>query len=262
MAATTAQRYSLRQLIWACLGVIAIVFVGAMTASIGTRIAVGQAVSELGDRLLPLRSKVADLSRAFINQETGQRGFMLTDNPVTLEQYATGVTVADRLIPELRTELGHSPHGDELLKGLDEIVVAYASWRSQAADPQILAQRSGDLVPDQVGQMGLEAKTQFENLRQKYRALTAQIDFLIHEQLGRINSVQKLANIIQLASAFVFAATIFGAVMVVRQQLTTPISRLVADVRAVADGDHDRTIERAGPREISEVSEADRKSVV
>ena len=256
MAVTTAERFSLRQLIWACLGVIAVVFVAATAASITTRIAVGHAVSELGDRLLPMRSKMSDLSRAFINQETGQRGFMLTDNPVTLEQYSTGVTVADRLIPELRNEFTTAPQSEVLLKDLDEVVDAYGTWRSQAADPQILAQRTGSPTPEQVSRMGLEAKTQFENLRQKYRAVTDQIDVLIRGQLGRINSIQHLANILQTAAALVLAAVIFGAVLVVRQQLTKPVGRLVADVRAVADGDYDRTIERAGPREISEVSAA------
>ena len=256
MAVTTAERFSLRQLIWACLGVIAVVFVAAPAASITTRIAVGHAVSELGDRLLPMRSKMSDLSRAFINQETGQRGFMLTDNPVTLEQYSTGVTVADRLIPELRNEFTTAPQSEVLLKDLDEVVDAYGTWRSQAADPQILAQRTGSPTPEQVSRMGLEAKTQFENLRQKYRAVTDQIDVLIRGQLGRINSIQHLANILQTAAALVLAAVIFGAVLVVRQQLTKPVGRLVADVRAVADGDYDRTIERAGPREISEVSAA------
>lgn len=256
MAVTTAQRLSLRQLIWACLGVITVVFVAATAASITTRITVGHAVSELGDRLIPMRAKMADLSRAFVNQEAGQRGFLLTDNPVTLETYDAGVAAAEQLIPHLRVEFANAPHAEILSEDLDQVAAAYQVWRTQAAEPQIAAQRNGALTPDEVSQMVLRGKLLFDQLRDKYRAVTVQIDSLILQQLSHINSVQTVANIIQYAAAILLAATIFGAIVVVQLQLTKPIGRLVSDVRAVADGDYDRAIERAGPVEISEVSAA------
>lgn len=256
MAATTARRLSLRQIIWVCLGVITVVFVGSMAASVTTRIAVGNAVSELGDRLMPMRGKMADLSRAFVNQEAGQRGFLLTDNPLTLEPYDAGVATADHLIPELRDQFANAPESPILLRDLDEVAAAYRVWRTQAAEPQIAAQRNGPLAPTEVSQFVLQGKLLFDQLRDKYRAVTAQIDSLIQQQLSRINSVQTVANIIQYAAAILLAATIFGAIVVVQQQLTKPVGRLVADVRAVADGDYDRAIERAGPLELAEVSAA------
>jgi len=135
-------------------------------------------------------------------------------------------------------------------------VVAADAWRTQAAEPQIAAQRNGTLAPDQVGQMVLAGKTLFDSLREQYRALTAQIDNLIKEQLHHISSVQRVANIVQYLTVFVLAATIIGSIIVVNRMLTRPVSRLVREVRAVADGDYDQTIGRAGPREIAEVSAA------
>lgn len=256
MAATTARRLSLRQLIWVCLGVITVVFVASMTASITTRITVGNAVSELGDRLIPMRGKMSDLSRAFNNQDTGQRGFLLTDNPVTLEPYDAGVSAADHLFPELRAEFSDAPHASVLLDDLDKVAAAYTVWRTQAAEPQIAAQRRGALAPDEVSRMVLQGKLLFDQLRDKYRAVAVQIDSLILQQLSHINSVQTVANIIQYAAAILLAATIFGAIVLVQQQLTKPVGRLVSDVRAVADGGYDRVIERAGPLELAEVSAA------
>ena len=256
MADNKAQRLSLRQLIWLCLGVIAVVFLIATAASLGTRIAVGHAVSELGDRLIPLRGKATELSRSYTNQEIGQRGFMLTDNPVSLESYDSGAAAAERLIPELRSELAHAPHAEELLANLDDIAAAAKTWRTQAAEPQIAAQRAGPLPPDPVSQLILEGKPLFDRLREQHRALSARIDSLIQDQLQHIRSVQRTANIIQYGAAIIMAATIISAVIVVQRLLTRPVTRLVRAVRTVADGVYDQPISRAGPREIAEVSAA------
>ncbi len=256
MAGSTRRRLSLRQLIWACLGVMSVVFVSAIAASFGTRIAVGHAVSELGDRLIPLRGMATELSRSYTNQDIGQRGFMLTDNPVSLESYHSGVATAERLIRDLRRELAHAPHAEDLLANVDDIEATANIWRTQAAEPQIAAQRAGPVPRDQVSRMALEGKPLFDDLREQYRALSGRIDSLIQDQLQHIRSIQRTANIIQYGAAIIMAAVIISAVIAVQRLLTRPVARLVRDVRTVADGVYDQSISRAGPREIAEVSAA------
>lgn len=256
MASPDARRRSFKQLIYACLGVIALVFLVMLSASITARISVGHAVSALGDQLLPIRNQSSELSRAYVNQETGQRGYLLTGDPVTLEPYDAGTATSERVAPLLRQELSHAPHSEELLKLFDAELAAAAAWKGQAADPQIAAQRAGTIPRDQLNQMVLDGKHLFDELRERFRALNAQIDSLMADELQHIGSVQRMANIVQIVAAIVLAATIVGVVVAVRQMLTRPVTRLVSDVRAVADGDYSQPICRAGPREIGEVAAA------
>jgi len=253
MAGGGALRLSLRQLIWTCLGVISLVFIVATSASIAARVAVAATVSDLGDHLMPIQDKVSDLNRAFVNQEAGQRGYLLTDNPVLLEPYDSGGVTADRLIAELRHDLEQFPEAKAIL---EKEALAAAAWREQAADPQIAAQRARTLLPDEIGGMVLEGKLLFDKLREQYRALSSYIDKIIAEQLQRIGESQHMANIVQYSAAVVLALAIAGAIIVVHQFLSKPVRTLVHDVRAVADGDYDQPIARSGPRELADLSAA------
>lgn len=253
MAGVGTLRLSLRQLIWTCLGVISLVFVVATSASIAVRVAVANTVSDLGDHLMPIQVKVSDLSRAYANQEAGQRGYLLTGTPVTLEPYTAGVAAAEKLVVELRKDLEQFPEAKAILEAE---VAAADVWRVQAAEPQIAAQRDMTLLPDEIGAMVLEGKILFDKLRVQYRALSSTISKMIEEQLRRVGESQHMANIVQYSAAVVLAMAIAGAVVAVHQLLSKPVRTLVRDVRAVADGDYDQPIVRSGPRELADLSEA------
>jgi signal transduction histidine kinase len=233
--------------------VIAVVFIIASSASIAARISVAKDVRGLGDRLIPIQDKVSELSRAYVNQETGQRGFLLTGNPVTLEPYTNGLAITAKLADELRKDLADFPVAKDLL---EQELAAADAWRTQAAEPQIKAQQAGHLEPEEIRSMVLAGKMLFDELRDRYRALSANIKSMVDAQLHRIGSAQHLANYVQFGAATVLALAIIGAVVVVQFFLSRPVKTLVEEVRAVADGDYDQPFQRGGPREIAELSEA------
>ena len=250
---TRAQSLSVTQLIWICLTVIATVFLAASAASIIGRITVARAVGELSDHVAPLQDKVEQLRRAFVDQETGQRGFLLSGNPLTLEPYAAGTATADRLVPELRSGLAGDAEAGDLL---EKAVTAAAAWKSQAAEPQIAARRGGPTSPQQIERWALEGLRLFDQLRTQLRSLASSVDELATQQLQRIHSAQRVANIIQIIAAGVLLAVLAATIVIVARLLGRPLDTLVAQVRTVADGDYDQPISRAGPREVAEVSEA------
>jgi diguanylate cyclase (GGDEF)-like protein len=256
MIGSVAHRFSLRQQIYFCVALIAVVFVATMAASMVGRLLVGRAVSTLDESLVPIRFQSSELTRAYVDQETGQRGFLLTGDPATLEPYYSGTATADRLVPDLRDDLARSPHRDELLKLFEDELAAAAAWRSEAADPQIAAQRAGKIPHAELEQMVLRAKTMFDQLRDRSHALNSRIDSLIADQVRQVHLVLRTANLMQLVAVIAFSASILAIVVAVRRRLTQPVTRLVRTVRAVADGDYDQPIGRAGPREISEIAAA------
>jgi diguanylate cyclase (GGDEF)-like protein len=256
VAGSSEQRLSLRTLIFCCVGVITLVFVATMAASIVGRISVARDVHTLGDRLIPVRSQLSELSRAYVDQETGQRAYLLTGNVVALDLFEVGAAAADRLVPQLHRELADMPYADSLFSLFEDEVAAAQTWKRQAADPQIAALRSGSIPRAQLDQMVLDAKNLFDTLRDRFRALNAQIDTLITQQIEHIQSVLRTANNSQYVALTILAASIIGCIVTVQRRLTHPVSQLVRSVRAVADGDYDQPIGRGGPREIAEISAA------
>jgi diguanylate cyclase (GGDEF)-like protein len=227
-----------------------------MAASIAGRISVARDIDTLGDRLLPVRSQLAELSRSYVDQETGQRAFLLTGNVIALDLFEVGAAAANRLVPELHRELADLPGADSLLSRFEGEVAAAQTWKRQAADPQIVALRTGPIPRAQLDQMVLDGKNLFDKLRERFRALNAQIDALIAEEIEHIRSVLRVANTTQYVAVAILVASVVGCIVTVQRMLTRPVSRLVRTVRAVADGDYDQAIGRGGPREIAEISAA------
>jgi diguanylate cyclase (GGDEF)-like protein len=256
VASSSRRRPSLRALIFCCVGVITLVFVATLAASVVGRITVGHALHNLGDRLIPIRNQSSELSRAFVDQETGQRAFLLTGNPIALELYAAGTATVNRLVPELHRELVDIPLADDLRALFQDEVAAAAVWKSRVADPQIVALRSGSIPRTLLNQMVLDAKNLFDPLRERYRALNARLDRLITDEIAHIGSVLRTANNSQWVAMSILVASVIGCIITVRRMLTQPVARLVRSVRAVADGDYDQPIGRGGPREIAEISAA------
>ncbi|WP_158423489.1 diguanylate cyclase domain-containing protein [Mycobacterium sp. EPa45] len=227
-----------------------------MAASIVGRITIGHSLHELGDRLIPIRNHSFELSRAFVDQETGQRAYLLTGNPIALELFEAGTATVNRVVPELRREIEGLPYAADLRALFQDEMAAAALWRSHAAEPQILALRTGSIPRSLLDQMVLDAKNLFDPLRERFRALNARLDRLISAEIEHIGSVLRTSNNNQWVAMSILVASVIGCIVVVRRMLTQPVSRLVRSVRAVADGDYDQPIGRGGPREIAQISAA------
>ncbi|WP_272868628.1 CHASE3 domain-containing protein [Mycolicibacterium obuense] len=251
--ATRNRQHSLRQHIWVCLTVVSAVFLAVSAASIIGRATVARAVDELSGPVTALQSQVEALRRAYGDQETGQRGFMLTGNPVSLQPYDAGVDAAASLTDTLTADVAGDERGRELLGA---VTAAAARWRTQVAEPQIAARRAGPLGPEQQAAMALQGKTLFDELRTPLRAMTAYTTERAEAQLRRIDSAQRIANAVQFTGVAVLALVVIGAVIVVKRRLTRPVDDLLVEVKAVAGGDYDQPIHPTGPRETAELARA------
>src|SRR6516165_6904694 len=248
-----APRLSLRQLIWICLGAITVSLIVSTAFSMLERGYVTQAMVRLSRRVLPAQEQVAALNRAYIDQETGQRGFMLTADQAFLDPYDAGKAQADRLDAQIRATLSGD---DEANRRLDAVVVAATDWMTQAAEPQIAARRAGSIPPDQLESMTLSGKRLFDEVRGQLSALGARAGELIAQQLRRVHAAQRMANIVQGAAAFLLLAVVITAVWLLHRFLTRPVNSVLHDVTAVAEGDYDRAIRSAGLREVAVLADA------
>ncbi len=246
-------RLSLSKLIWICLGTITAVFLVSAAGAMIAGGAVSRALNQFNDRALPPQAQVAALGKAYVDQETGQRGFMLTGDQVFLVPYVAGGTAADRLVGELEDSLA----GDsEAMRALNGVAAAARDWVTNAAEPQIAARRAGPIPRDELAAMTVTGMGLFDELRERHSALKERTNQLIAQQFDRVRAAQRIAMISQVAAALVLLLGIVVADRLFRRILTRPVARMLGDVTAVADGDYDRTISGAGCREVAALATA------
>ncbi len=246
-------RLSLRQLLWLFVGTILVLFAVSTAFSVVGRVSVSNALEDLNNSVLPARTDVAALTKAYVDQETGQRGFMLTGDPAFLAPYDGGQAAAQSVLTDLRSLLGDDA---EAGRRLDAVERAAAVWTSQAAEPEIAARRSGPIGSEKLQAMASNGKHLFDGLRQQLSSLDARVDELAAERLGDVSTAQRVANFAQGAAVVLVALVVVLAVVLIRRLLTEPVDTVLRDVKKVAGGNHDYHIFPRGPREVAALAEA------
>ena len=202
-------------------------------------------------RLNPARAEVAALLNAFISQETGQRGYIITGQDQQLDAYVNGRRAAARAVDELRRLLATEP---ALLAGVEASQQAISQWQEQVAEPEIAAKRSG-----RVGEA--EILVEAESTLRLFDQATARIDEVrrgVNVELTQAEQDRDRAR--SLTTRVLVASLVIGLGIAVVTRLlitrwfTQPLDDLRRSVAQVAGGDLDHVIEGVGPPELEEVA--------
>lgn len=209
--------------------------------------------ASISDDLIDVKSPALTtsirLEAALLNQETGIRGYGLTGSPDFLGPYEQGLA-------EQKT---HTARLSELLKGdtdglrdLKVVKDAVGVWQERIARP-IAASPPGSPSP-LATERAADGKSAFDALR---AAMTAQQDRLRADRVRAredLAATMRLRNWVFSAIALlivVLAATVFEAL---RRGITTPLERLGADARTVAEGEFGHAITPTGPADLRRLS--------
>jgi len=222
-------------------------------ATVAGRVVVEHSVNDLSNRVLVAQQSAAALLRAYVDQETGQRGFLLTGDPAFLQPYTTGLDRAARQQIRLRRALA----GDaQSMTALDAVSAAADDWETTAARPEIAARTAGPVPGDQMESFALVGKGLFDTLRDRAAALTTRTNALAAHKIQRVHSAQRFADIATYISAGLLLAIVAAAFLALPGILARPVARLLEQVRTVSEGDYAVEIERAGPVEIATIADA------
>jgi sigma-B regulation protein RsbU (phosphoserine phosphatase) len=201
--------------------------------------------------LVPAVRAVDDFHVAVLEQQRGERGFVISGDEVFLESYATGAASADMAERLLRDHLA----GDA--EGLRLLAVAEASrqrWVREAAEPAIASVRAGEQAEAAATVTNL-GRPRFETFQEDADTLSRHID----ERLDR--SEEQLAvkegHLLRLLlGAGLAALAILALVLAALDRwVIEPVQRLSAAVRSVAAGNLADTVSVVGPREVTELAE-------
>jgi serine phosphatase RsbU (regulator of sigma subunit)/CHASE3 domain sensor protein len=200
--------------------------------------------------LLPAAVQTQSLLASMVNQETGERGYLLTTQPVFLQPYTSGLAATARLTKRMEAGLRSYPQTEALLA---QVTAAYQAWLTQTAMPEIADVRAGDQQAAVAAEATGAGKDNFDMLRQRVSALSSNMSALLrsseHRERAKLSAALTLTVILTLAA---LAAAILGRVLLQRL-VAGPVDQLAGHVRAVAAGDLDHQIDPTGPAELAQL---------
>lgn len=203
------------------------------------------------ERLNPARASVADLLNAFISQETGQRGYIITGGQDQLDVYVNGRRAAATAIEELRRLLATE---SALASGVEASQEAIAEWQEQVAEPEIAAKRNG-----RVGEA--EALVEAEGTLKLFEQATLRIDgirrgvnFELTQAEQDRDRARSLSTRVLVASLVIGLGIAVVTRFLITRWFTVPLEDLRRSVAQVAGGDLEHVIEGVGPPELEEVA--------
>lgn len=205
-----------------------------------------QALDEQRTVLVPARRLLADYDVAVREQQRGERGYVITADVAFLEPFEAGGRAARSTSDALARQLASDPEGAALLATTD---AAHRAWVDEAATPAVEAVRNGDSgeAAATVANLG---RPRFERFQAALARLEAHIDERIEDGEAELEVIEdRLLRL--LAGAGLAALAILALVLAALDRwVISPVERLSAAVREVADGDLTQSVSVVGPREV------------
>ena len=245
---------TLRARVLAIIAVLLALLVVVAVSTLLARLQVQSADHEVNRVLVPAQDAAFRLSKAWVDQESGERGYILTGDPTFLQPYVLGQRDAAVAQQEIARQLRHDAVAGSLLRAVEQ---AGGEWTARSARPEI-ADRMAGHVPSQADLVSAaeQAKTRFDVLRSRLDSLSAHINARIGKQLGRVRTAQTAATAIALGALAVALLAVVAVSFLLRRVLAEPVSRLIQQVQRVAAGDVEHSVETGGPAEIATIASA------
>jgi sigma-B regulation protein RsbU (phosphoserine phosphatase) len=237
-----------RRLIGVFLVYVAIVVLGGAAVVAATR-----SRDEARDRARSTavaRQQVIRLRGAFIDQETGERGYLLTGEEAFLDPFDAGRAAAVRLFRS--TDL----RADDLVPLVDSTRRAWETWRDEGALPEIRIRRTQGEAAAAAAVATGETKALFDRLRIRVARLDRAAGSL---NAGATQDVETMRRRLNVAYGVVLALMLAWtaiAIWLVRRWITLPLDDLGRTVRAARSGAIDATVSTRGPAEIARLGES------
>ena len=201
-------------------------------------------------RYLAAQTDVARLQTAFSDQETGQRGYVLTGDITFLAPYTAGTTTTPRLERSIASALEGN---GALLRDLAAVRHAGSRWQTLGAAPEIELRASGAVDRAIAGIATGPGKELFDALRGRLATLSGRLDAAVDEKRAAVDRANARLTI---AASVTLVLVVVGAALVVvalRRWVLAPVGAIRAAARRVVQGELDTAVPATGPTELREL---------
>ncbi|HET6878239.1 MAG TPA: CHASE3 domain-containing protein [Jatrophihabitans sp.] len=246
--------YSLRAVVLWTVGALVALLVATTVVTSVVRMANRSALHTLQGRWLPAQVAAEALTTAYLNQETGARGYLLSGEARFLQPYRAGAARAAQLQPRLRALLSPDAAAASAVRAA---ATAGRRWRVAAAEPAISARAGGPISAARLNRYDSTGKALFDTLRARLAELRVRTAGLVAGELNAVKLRQTLANIVAAASLVLALLVAALAVPFLRRMIIRPLAALVGRLRTVADGDYEHAVAlEQGPQELQTIADA------
>jgi signal transduction histidine kinase len=255
------RRWSLRARLSLLFAVAGVVVVAVTAVSVVSIVHLTDTRRDLLGSIDPASIQADRLFQAYLDEETGVRGYLLTRNTAFLQPYLDGAHVQRDASAQLQTLLRGHP---DLQRQATEAQQAATGWGVDFALPTVLATRNGNL-PYAESQLLGPGKARFDTVRARFGALQAGLA-VERAATGQALSTATTQLLVLLGTGL--AVILLAGVVVarsLRRWVVAPLATLGGSVRRVAGGELTRPVEPSGPPEIEALGvdvEAMRRRIV
>lgn len=239
---------SLALLVSVAVAIATVLSLAIIGTALGLSIASRSSSEDALHTLVPSNATANQLLADVVDQETGERGYVITGQTRFLQPYNAGRGRVRGLVAQLRGDLVGRPAD---LRLLSQFVYRYERWLTVFAMPQIADVRSGHgtaaVAREKTG-LGKEA---FDRLRASMSRLLHRIAVGERRALSKAKGLQSWLIWVALASVVLLIAGNVALFLLLRRWVINPIRSLDEEVRLVATRDVDHAIEAAGPEELT-----------
>jgi signal transduction histidine kinase len=201
----------------------------------------GQVVNKLD----PAALRGSQLYAAMLNQETGLRGYLLSGQPSFLTPYTMGIADQSRAAAALQPLLTGLPAAQH---DLSTALSRVSAWRTGYAESAIrTVTATGRPLLDANIAVG---KAAFDGVRAPLEAFQRDVAAQRAHAVRQLHSSAVILDSVGIASAVALVLLLIALFAGLRLAAISPLRRLAADARRVADGDFSHEVDPSGPREV------------
>ena len=195
--------YSARTVVRVVAGAVVVLslVIGALLAV--TVVQFASARNTLNDELNPARVELGSMLASYVDQETAERGYILTGRPEFLEPY----DAADPQIADTLAKLRQQVSG-EVYERVVEMDEAHQTWLDEAAEPELAAARSGDRARAVQLVASGEGKRLFDEVRTAHSAADRAIDVEQADANRRADALLRRLSLLLGFTIVVFLTTV------------------------------------------------------
>jgi sigma-B regulation protein RsbU (phosphoserine phosphatase) len=204
----------------------------------------------LEEELNPSRVELSTILALYVDQETAERGYILTGRPEFLEPYDAATPAIRSTMAELDTQV--SPDVRERIADMDH---AYQDWLTGAAEPELAAVRRGDRELAIALVASGEGRQLFDRVRAAHDRADQAIRAEQDDATRRVDMLLRRMSALLAVTVFAFLATTLAGAWAFSRGVLRPLAGLGRSSRAVAQGELRLAVSGHGPREVIEVAD-------
>jgi hypothetical protein len=204
----------------------------------------------LVDHVSPATVQSAALTEAYLDEETGVRGYLLSHDESFLEPYQNGLAASTAAVAAIRSYLPDARVG----AALGMVTAASDAWRTEYAEPAIAAAKAAPAGQQPSIQANL-GKTRFDTLRAKVDALSMAISVDRNTGHSRLDGALTRLRMVGATAFLLVALAAVGLWFALRRLVLRPVAHLIALTRGGAAGHFEQTVTVRGPGEFGALAD-------